>query len=103
MERLEASLRLEAGTRGAGALITAQYRVTGDITRVSVPRGTGGRTDGLWRHTCFEFLVRSAGDAAYVEVNVAPSREWAIYAFTDYRTGQRARWHRARRSMWRCP
>ncbi|MBS0385222.1 MAG: DOMON-like domain-containing protein [Proteobacteria bacterium] len=44
------------------------------------------RTDGLWRHTCFEMFVRIS-DQAYVEVNLSPSTQWAAYIFDDYREG----------------
>ncbi len=90
VERLEASLRLEAGTRGEGMRLTAQYRVVGDIGRMVIPPpGAGRRVDGLWRHTCFEFFIRGRAQRAYAEVNVAPSRDWAAYALAGYRDGQR--------------
>lgn len=46
------------------------------------------RTDGLWRHTCFEAFVAGAGPA-YREFNFAPSGAWAAYAFDDHRSGMR--------------
>lgn len=54
-----------------------------------VPRRSDApeRRDGLWRTTCFEAFVAPSGDAAYWEVNVAPSGDWHVYRFTGYRTG----------------
>jgi hypothetical protein len=45
------------------------------------------RTDGLWRHTCFEAFLRPAGDEAYYEFNLVPSLHWAAYRFSGYRSG----------------
>jgi len=45
------------------------------------------RTDGLWKHTCFELFCGRADDGSYVEFNFAPSGQWAAYAFTGYREG----------------
>jgi len=47
------------------------------------------RTDGLWRHTCFEAFVRASPGAAYYELNFAPSTQWAAYRFSGYRGGMR--------------
>lgn len=51
------------------------------------PPGPVRRGDRLWEHTCAEAFVRTEGAAAYVELNFAPSSEWAAYAFTAYRDG----------------
>jgi len=57
------------------------------MLRVAPPAELPGRRDGLWRHTCCEaFLAPSAG-VAYWEVNVAPSGDWNVYAFSGYRSG----------------
>jgi hypothetical protein len=64
------------------------YVVTGRISDVAMPAlDVAIRTDELWRHTCFEAFV-GAG-AAYYEFNFAPSRHWAAYWFSSYRTGMR--------------
>lgn len=88
IERVEASLQLAKGD-GPVALVV-RYRLTGDLPQLALPpRGPGGRVDGLWRHTCFEFFVRPRGSAGYSEVNLAPSTAWAAYAFDAYRAGMR--------------
>ena len=69
----------------ASGELTFRYRVTGDVRAVRVPApAPARRTDGLWRHTCFEAFVRLAG-ARYLELNFSPSAEWAAYAFARYR------------------
>lgn len=77
------------GLRGRVAPITTlQYSVSGDDIRWPEP-GPGGRTDGLWRTTCFELFVRPAGHRRYFEFNFSPSTAWAAYGFDDYRAGMR--------------
>jgi hypothetical protein len=81
------------------------WRLEGDVNAVQLPSaGTPSRTDGLWRHTCFEAFVARPGDPGYRELNFSPGGEWAAYAFTGYRAGMTplelhdvpvARWHRS--------
>jgi hypothetical protein len=68
--------------------LTLTYLVTGRIGDLAIPAlGVATRMDDLWRHTCFEAFV-GAG-VAYYEFNFAPSRHWAAYRFSSYRTGMR--------------
>ena len=46
-----------------------------------------GRSDELWKHTCFEVFVRTPD--GYVEYNLSPSSRWATYRFDGYREGMR--------------
>jgi hypothetical protein len=72
--------------RGAGGVLTVSYVVTGDISRLRAPsRAAPTRTDDLWKHTCFEVFLRAPGADAYYEFNLAPSSQWAAYAFTGRR------------------
>ena len=59
-----------------------KLRIPGD----SVPR----RADNLWQHTCFEVFIATPQSERYLEFNVAPSSEWAIYQFDSYRGGMAA-------------
>lgn len=75
--------------REGGALELA-YRVEGNIAGMVWPRSTEtGRSDGLWRSTCFEAFVQPEGSPGYTELNFAPSGRWAAYAFDGYRAGMR--------------
>jgi hypothetical protein len=66
------------------------YIVTGKMSDLRLPPETAPtRTDGLWRHTCFEAFVRALPDAGYCELNFAPSTQWAAYRFDGYRSGMR--------------
>ena len=71
--------------------LTCRYALRGDLTHVRLT-GAGGaqRTDGLWRHTCFEAFVASPSGAAYYEFNFSPSLSWAAYRFEGYRAGMSA-------------
>jgi hypothetical protein len=51
-----------------------------------VPAGTSSvRRDGLWRHTCIEFFAGPLSSTEYLEFNLSPAGEWALYHFKDTR------------------
>ncbi len=82
-------IEVDVAREGAGALVL-HYAVTGQIGDLRLPPvTTPARADGLWRHTCFEVFVRSAAETAYYEFNFAPSTQWAVYRFDNYRSGMR--------------
>ena len=67
------------------------YVVRGDIAALSLPpRAPSARADELWRHTCLEAFVGTAGHPGYYEFNLAPSSQWAAYRFDGYREGMAA-------------
>lgn len=43
-------------------------------------------SDFLWEKTCLECFLQFSKQSGYVEINAAPSGEFAIYQFLDYRT-----------------
>ncbi len=62
------------------------YRLTGDLSALIIPElQQPEAVDGLWQHTCFELFITGADEMAYREFNFSPSRQWAAYAFSDYR------------------
>jgi hypothetical protein len=74
-----------------------RYSLNADMSRIRVPgvggwAGAGVRTDGLWKHTCFEAFVATAAASApgYHEFNFSPSLDWAVYRFSAYREGMLA-------------
>ena len=68
--------------------LALRYRLDGALDQLRIPPSRASRhTDELWRHTCFEAFLRSRDSAAYYELNVSPSTEWALYSFTGYRQG----------------
>lgn len=62
------------------------YVLEGDLERLRVPEPRPPRfADELWRHTCCEAFVARGGERGYVELNFAPSSEWAVYRFKGLR------------------
>jgi hypothetical protein len=72
----------------AGDSLSLAFVLQSDLSRLRIlaPRSPG-RADGLWRHTCFEAFVMAESGPGYREFNFSPSRQWAVYAFGDYREG----------------
>ena len=82
----EPGFGVAAGVERTGGTLRFAYRVVGALDAVRVPPpARAERTDRLWEHTCFEAFVAVEGEVPYLEVNVAPSGQWAVYAFTGYR------------------
>lgn len=79
------SLRVRLGRTPSGALAVT-FLLDADLDRLRIPGRRPPRfVDGLWRHTCFEVFLARKGSRAYREYNLAPSGEWAGYAFQRYR------------------
>ena len=73
--------------RSAPGLLVLRYAVLGRVAGIALPAaGAPARSDGLWRHTCFEAFVRGPGET-YCEFNVAPSGQWAAWRFSGHRQG----------------
>ena len=80
-----------AATRPRAGRLVLSYVVTGKIGDIGMPPiVASGRSDELWRHTCFEAFVCASPGPAYYEFNFAPSTQWAAYRFEGYRSGMRA-------------
>jgi hypothetical protein len=74
--------------RPAPSRLSLAYRAAGRIADLALaPPAAPLFTDGLWRTTCFEAFLKPEGGEGYVELNFAPSGEWAAYGFSDYREG----------------
>jgi hypothetical protein len=83
VRRLGVQLRAEQP-----GILVFRYSLEADMSRVRMPpSGMGGRTDALWRHTCFEAFVAPADGPGYHEFNFSPSLDWAVYRFSAYREG----------------
>jgi len=73
-----------------GRLILS-YALDADVGRLRIPAAHAPeRAHELWRRTCFEAFLGEAGAHSYCELNVAPSRSWALYRFSAYRAGMLA-------------
>lgn len=66
------------------------YIVSAEMSRIRMPAAAANaRSDGLWRHTCFEAFVHISFGTEYYELNFSPSGQWAAYQFGGYRSGMR--------------
>ncbi len=75
-----------SGAFGDMATLDIWFGVEAPQTRFVLPASDQpGRTDGLWKSTCFEAFLRPSGEDGYAEFNFAPSGDWAAYSFTGYR------------------
>lgn len=85
--RVAQAVTAQAVRNGEGKLALS-YTIAGDTRRLLIPPPAPARIGWkLWRHTCCEAFIRARGAAAYHEFNLAPSGEWASYAFDSYRNG----------------
>lgn len=80
-------IAVAAGARRSGpGRLDLDWRIEGDLATLRLPAPAEPRAaDDLWRQTCLEAFVRPAGARAYVELNLAPSRAFAVYRFRAYR------------------
>jgi hypothetical protein len=64
------------------------FRLCGDLAALKLPEPhPSARTDGLWRHSCFEAFIGHRAAREYWEYNFSPSGAWAAYQFSGYREG----------------
>ena len=68
--------------------IAVTYSLEGQLDRLRIPAPRPPRIAArLWLHTCCEIFIARKGLSGYHEYNLAPSGEWAAYAFASYRDG----------------
>ena len=83
-------VRGSASRRPDGRYFVINFQVFGDVDCIAWHEQVReGRADDLWRHSCFEAFIGGEGSPGYVELNLAPARQWALYAFEGYRSGMR--------------
>jgi hypothetical protein len=89
--RCNAVTRIDVeATRPRPGNLVLRYTISGKIADLRLPAPAAStRTDELWQHTCFEAFLRPPSGEAYYEFNIAPSTQWAAYAFSGYRSGMR--------------
>lgn len=88
-----AALRaLEAKVTGRDAnWLRLRWRIDG-AGQLKIPPFAGkGRSDDLWRTTCFELFLKPLGGDGYCEFNLSPSERWNAYDLDEYRGGMSER------------
>lgn len=91
-DRFPSDITIDATARLVGdGQISARFTVSGELGTVDIPdlSPNPNRKDGLWEHTCFEVFIRPPDQKSYIEYNLSPTRDWAAYAFQDYRKGMK--------------
>jgi hypothetical protein len=81
---------ITAGAERLGAhSLRFRYVLEAELRHLRIPPAApdAGRADQLWAHTCFEAFVGFEHLPDYVELNFAPSGQWAAYRFQSYRQG----------------
>jgi hypothetical protein len=75
-------------TRPSPVQLELDYRLVGELSLLRLPEPRPPvRSDGLWRHSCFEAFIGHVPASHYWEYNFSPSGAWAAYHFTAYREG----------------
>jgi hypothetical protein len=76
------------------ARLRVRFEMEGDLERLRMPPTPPSQApqaiqgERLWEHTCFEVFMGCEADERYREFNVAPSRQWATYAFRRRREAE---------------
>lgn len=78
---------VEVEVRDGRSRLALTYIVSGADALAVPEQRPFGRADGLWRATCFELFWQTVDASDYVELNLSPSGQWAVYRFTSYRSG----------------
>ncbi len=66
--------------------IMLQFRVVAPSGLLNIPAPQpAGPADNLWQTTCWEAFIALPGADDYLEFNLSPSGQWAIYRFERYR------------------
>jgi hypothetical protein len=80
------NVKIESKITVEDLTLKLKYIIVGDILSLKIPKyGDAKFTHGLWNATCFELFLVKKEQNGYVEFNFSPSKEWAIYEFSDYR------------------
>jgi hypothetical protein len=93
---------IETDARCDGVSLRLSWRLRADLGRLRLPPiAAPERSDGLWRHTCFEAFIAAQAAVGYYELNFSPSGAWAAYRFVGYRAGMAPAAIAAPEAYWR--
>jgi hypothetical protein len=83
-------IRIAAAAIRKDNFLSLRYRIEGPINRIVCPisDSIGNRANLLWQNTCFEAFWGVLNSKVYWELNLAPSGDWNLYKFDNYRTNQ---------------
>jgi hypothetical protein len=86
-----AGISIEGTAHRDGGTLRLAYRLQGPLDTLAIPpmAPQPQRRHELWKETCFEGFIQSAGSSAYWELNLSPAGHWNLYRFDGYRQGMR--------------
>jgi hypothetical protein len=86
----KSDLKVDVEIRNITGKTELSAKICGDISDIDFPKisDVGMRKNGLWLIGCFEIFV-SRGDDAYTEYNLGFDKNWEIFNFSHYRSGQK--------------
>lgn len=69
------------------AQLKIQAQLTGNLAQILIPlpNPVPTRKFNLWEETCLEFFLRLQNTTEYWEFNLAPSGDWNVFHFLNYR------------------
>lgn len=88
--RMEVAVSASAALDARGLVLRFVVAAEPGVLSLAPRSPRPGRRDRLWEHTCCEAFVGTPEGDAYLELNVASSGDWALWAFDGYRAGMRA-------------
>lgn len=67
------------------------YLLQGNLQQIILPTTNNEvkRKDNLWQTSCFEFFLAIFHSRQYWEFNLAPTGDWNVYYFANYRRGMK--------------
>ncbi|MGB5485743.1 DOMON-like domain-containing protein [Parasphingorhabdus sp.] len=82
------TINVSADCLPSGRLLL-RYNLLGAVDQLKLPEPSlPERIDSLWQKTCFEAFIAVPDAPGYLELNLSPSTQWAVYAFEGYRMGK---------------
>ena len=82
-------LKIEGNIKRKQNVLNVSFRLVGNLDTIVIlsPNNSPTRQHELWKNTCFEFFIGIKDTSQYWEFNLAPTGDWNIYHFQDYRQG----------------
>ncbi len=88
---LTSHLKIDGWIKRVSGSVFIHYQLAGKLSEILLPEQSDmpTRKNRLWNHTCFEFFVAVKDLPHYWEFNLAPSGDWNVFHFRDYRDGMK--------------
>ena len=83
------NIEIDTAISRQNTTLKLSYLLQGNLQQIILPAANSEvtRKDNLWQTTCFEFFIAVFHSRQYWEFNLAPTGDWNVYYFTNYRRG----------------